>query len=297
MSTYIQHQAFVTVVELQSLAKAARHLSLSPSAISKQLSALESDLGVTLLERTNRTVQVTAAGRAFYERCKSILAAVDAARREIVEAHSGLAGKIRLTAPAVLTHSSLFPALTEFTREHPEIRLDLHMSDEVEDLIAGRFDFALRLGTLRDNRLRAVGLLETHPVFCASPAYIEHHGRPERLADLQRHSMVLLSTLNLAHAMNRMFNRKGRRAPNLEHFHSTNDINTVHRMVLDGLAIGTLLDCSVHRDLAAGRLIHLFAERQFPGKRLYLVYAKRGTLPKRLALFKDFIKARLRHSS
>jgi DNA-binding transcriptional LysR family regulator len=293
MSKLMQYAAFVATVEHGTLAKAARQLNLSPSAISKQLTGLEQTLRVTLLDRSNRTLQPTDAGRAFHQRCKAILAEIRTAEAEALASRDALAGRIRLTLPVHLSRSSVPMLIAEFATLHPRLRFDLHMTDEVEDLIETGRDFAFRVGKLKDTRLRAVRLFEARPVFCAAPAYLERCGRPQRLADLQEHPRMLLSTLNLSAATQRLFGGKQRVPLDTEQHHSTNDVNTLYQMVSSGLCIGALLDHMVSADIAAGRLVNLFPELELPGKPLYLQYARRGELPQRLQLFKDFIKLRL----
>jgi LysR family transcriptional regulator, regulator for bpeEF and oprC len=293
MPTFIQYAAFVATVEQRSLAKAAKQLNLSPSAVSKQLSALENELGVTFLERTSRTVQITEAGRTFYARCKAILIAIRDAEEEAAATRDGMNGIIRLTVGTPFTRSALMSTLAEFSRANPDIRLHVNVTDEVEDLVKGRLDFAFRLGHLADNRLRAIPLFDVHPVFCAAPSYIKRFGKPERLADLRQHGVVLLSTLNLSAAMNRMFGQSDKGALNQKQHHFTNDVNAMYGMIAEGLCVGAMLDCSVRTEFESGKLIHLFPEKMFPGKRLSLVYAKQGSLPMKLSAFKDFVKQRM----
>lgn len=293
MSKVNQYEALVATVESGTLAKAAQTLNCSPSAISKQLTALENELGVTLLERSSRKVEVTDTGHQFYKRCKEILANIRQAEEEALTHRDEEAGKIVLSLTTVLTRSPLMAAIAEFSVRYPNIRFDLNMNDSFEDLVTERIDFAFRLGKLADNRLRAIPLFDTKPIFCASPAYIERHGKPAKLVDLQSHQVGILSTLNLGSLLGKMSEGKISSPLPLDDYHMSNDINTLYTMIKNGICVGGLLDINVAEDLASGELIQLFPQKQFPGKKLYLVYAKQGVLPKKLRLFKEFIKNRL----
>lgn len=290
MSKLNEYEAFVATVESGSLGKAARHLNCSPSTISKQLTGLESSLGVTLLDRTNRSVVVTGAGQQFYIRCKNILQQIRDAEEEALAHRNSEEGKIAITVTTPLTRSRLMPLLAEFGRAHPDIRFDLKMTDEVEDLVSSRIDFALRLGNLPDNRLRAIPLINVSPVFCAAPKYLKKNGEPNTLAELRKHRVGLLSTLNINAALDKLSEGEAKLLHSLDCYDTTNDNNTLYAMVKEGLCIGAFLDINVEQDFDDGSLVKLFPKKHFPGKRLYLVYAKQGILPTKLKLFKDFIQ-------
>ncbi len=246
-----------------------------------------------MLERSSRKVEVTDTGHQFYKRCKEILADIRQAEEEALTHRDEEAGKIVLSLTTVLTRSPLMAAIAEFSVRYPNIRFDLNMNDSFEDLVTERIDFAFRLGKLADNRLRAIPLFDTKPIFCASPAYIERHGKPAKLVDLQSHQVGILSTLNLGSLLGKMSEGKISSPLPLDDYHMSNDINTLYTMIKNGICVGGLLDINVAEDLASGELIQLFPQKQFPGKKLYLVYAKQGVLPKKLRLFKEFIKNRL----
>lgn len=290
MSSISQYKAFVATVENRSLTRAAKSLNLSPSAVSKQISVLEASVGVALLERTNRLIKVTESGSVFYRRCKDILADIRLAEEEVQTHRDKISGKIKLTVSTSLANTKFIDLLTDFSQQHPDIRFDLNMTDEIEDLVTEQIDFAFRLGKLADNRLRAIPLFEVRPVFCASPDYIKRFGMPNQLADLAQHHITLLSTLNLSIVLNAMFNKKTTQI-GMKDYHSTNDVNTIFQMVKKGLSIGALLNVSVEDELNQKKLIDLFPEKTLPGKRLYLVHAKQGALPKKLQLFKEYSKS------
>lgn len=287
MSSIAQYEALVATVETGSLAKAAQALNLTPSAVSKQLTALEQELGVVLLERRSRTLTLTESGEVFYRRCLEILAKIDSAEREAQATRDELSGDIRITMSPSLIHSPLPALLQSFSELYPEVRFQLRVNDAIEDLVTGRIDFALRIGKLADNRLVAIPLVELKPVFCASPSYIRRQGQPRTFEDLHQHHVMLPSMLNLS-VLNRSLFGRGKA---LENVHTADDINMVLACTLSGLNISVLLEAMVSREVESGNLVRLFPDESISGKKLYLVHAKQGVLPKRLRLFKQFIKA------
>ena len=133
---------FVQIVESGSFAGAARELHLSPSAVSKQLSRLEQRLDTKLIQRSTRSVRVTEAGERFYQRCRSILQAVDEAEAEVAELSSQAAGRLRVTLPQSLATAHFASLIAQFQKQHPAITVDLSVSNSIVNLIENRVDIA-----------------------------------------------------------------------------------------------------------------------------------------------------------
>ena len=287
LATITQFEIFTATVDCGSLVKAARQLNLTPSAVSKQLSALENELGVMLLERRPWSLQITEPGHLFYQRCRQILAQVHDAKREVQDKRDDVSGQITLTVATPLVKSQLPQLLTQFNRLYPDIHFNLHVNDETEDLVTGRMDFAFRIGKkLADNRLHAIPLADTRPTFCASPEYIQNFGMPTSLSDLRRHQIALISSINLSPILNRIYGD----TKQIRRCHITNDVNMIFSMMQSGLCISAALDIMIKTELEIGKLVNVFPDKLFPTKKLYLIYAKQGKLPKKIKLFKDYIK-------
>ena len=187
MGRFDNLEALVSVVEAGGFSKAADRLGVAKSVVSRRLRALETQLGVQLLQRTTRTQSLTGPGRQFYERAVRILADLEEAEQSVADASAALSGRIRLAAPLSFGLHHLGPALSDFLQQHPGIELDLDLNDRAINLVEEGFDMAVRIGELSDSTLLARRLGSTQLVTCASPAYLEMKGIPGRPEDLERH--------------------------------------------------------------------------------------------------------------
>lgn len=183
---------FVKAVDLGSFAAAAVALDLSAPMIGKHVRFLEARLGVRLLNRTTRRQSLTEFGRAYYERCRLILAEADAADALAADQFSEPRGRLRVALPALYGRYCVTPVLFEFARQHPALELDLSLGDPLVDLADGNFDLAIRTGDLKDEagvitRRVARQLM----IVCAAPTYIAQHGEPRQVADIHQHATIL----------------------------------------------------------------------------------------------------------
>jgi len=283
-----EYQAFVTIVELKSLSKAAQALHLSPSAISKKLTQLEDSLSVTLLERSTRSLAVTDIGKSFYQDCKSILASVSEAEERICDNQKRIMGKLTLSCPRVLLQPQFFHMLNQFKQQHPDIRFNVSVSNEIEDLIDGQIDFAFRIAPLKDSRLTAIPFWETHPVFCAAPEYIEKHGKPGNLLDLKNHTIIIPTYLNLSDRIRQLFPNQGG-LQDLELLDTTDDVYALYQWVKQGGGISMMLDMMINEDIKSGELESLFPEFSFPTQKVQLLFNKTRYQPKKMILFRKFL--------
>lgn len=185
-------KVFVRVLELGSLSAAGRHMRLSPAVVSHRLQQLEGHLGVRLLNRTTRRVRPTEHGSAFYEACQDVLASLERAEATVADAGRLPRGTLRITAPLGFGRQILAPILPDFRDEHPEVSVQLRLSDHILDLLAEGMDVAIRLGTLADSSLIARRIADCPRVLCAAPAYLHRKGQPEEPGDLLKHDCLIL---------------------------------------------------------------------------------------------------------
>ncbi|KVQ72213.1 LysR family transcriptional regulator [Burkholderia multivorans] len=176
---------FVQVAETRSFVAAGRALGISASAVGKRIARLEARLNVRLFHRSTRSVTLTAEGARFLERCRRVIAEIDAAERELTQSVEAPRGRLRVSLPTIGT--LMLPVLAGFMTAYPEIELDLDFSDRLVDVVDEGFDAVVRTGRPADSRLssRLLGHFRQHLV--ASPAYLERHGTPRTPADLVRH--------------------------------------------------------------------------------------------------------------
>ncbi|HVE11587.1 MAG TPA: LysR family transcriptional regulator [Paraburkholderia sp.] len=183
-------EAFVRASEARSFTEAARQMGLTASGVSKAVTRLESQTGVVLLHRSTRSVGLTAEGAMFFERCREILAELRDAEAALLQAAQVPSGKLRITAPVSFGRTVLIPTLAQFRRLHPDVTIEASFSDDIQDIIEQGFDIAIRIGDVPSNRLIARELGTAYWVACASPAYLDQHGRPHTPEDLARHACV-----------------------------------------------------------------------------------------------------------
>jgi DNA-binding transcriptional LysR family regulator len=188
-------QAFFTVADTGSFARAAERLNSSKSIISRRVARLEERLKARLLTRTPKGAQTTDVGALYYARAKEALGALECAGEEVAHAVSDVSGPIRITGPLSFGISHLGEALSEFAAAYPLIELDISLSDYKVDVIQGGYDVAIRIGQLADSSLIARKLGRVHAVTVASPDYLSRLGRPEHPDDLPRHQGLYYANL------------------------------------------------------------------------------------------------------
>lgn len=190
--------AFVAVVEAGSVSEAARRLRLSKSVVSERLAELEKTLGAMLVHRTTRKLTLTEDGAAFLERAGRIVREMEDAVADMAERRGTLSGPLRIAAPVTFGRLHLGPALYPFLKAHPQIALTLDMDDRRVDPASDGYDAIIRHGAIADTRLVAWKLARSRRLLVASPDYIERHGKPASLSDLNDHRGVFYTNRGAA---------------------------------------------------------------------------------------------------
>lgn len=183
---------FVKAADLGSFAAAATELDLSAVMVGKHIRFLEERLGVRLINRTTRRHTLSKFGRAYYERCKTILAEAEAADALAADELTEPRGRLRVTMPVHFGRHCVLPALLALKRRHPQLELDLSFGDRLADLAEGHYDLAIRTGTLANQAgVMTRRVARQAMVVCAAPSYLKRVGRPAALADLAEHEAVV----------------------------------------------------------------------------------------------------------
>jgi DNA-binding transcriptional LysR family regulator len=259
-------RAFLEVAKTGSFGRAARTLGLSKSMISRRVVRLEKALGAQLLSRTTRGVLVTESGHTFSAHAERALAELETAQEAVRQDEGEVDGLLRIAAPLSFGATHLAPVLAQLALRHPRLRLYTSYSDRRVDLIAERFDVAIRLGALPDSSLIARRIAPMHGVVVASPAYLERHGMPATLAELATHEAIIQGTSAWRF-------RDGRRevsVPVQGRFESDSGEATLSA-ALAGVGVSMLPTFLAGAHIASGRLRVLLGEYEIPEFGLYVV--------------------------
>lgn len=183
-------RVFVRAATDGSLSAAARHLGMSPAMATKHVNALEARLGVKLFHRSTRRLALTEAGSDYLEACLRILPEIDEAEAAAASQRVKASGLLRMNVPLSFGLCFVTPLIPQFSRRHPEVTVELGLSDAALDLIAGSWDLAVRVGRLADSPLQARRLGDSPMLVCASPDYLDQRGVPRRVAELIQHNCL-----------------------------------------------------------------------------------------------------------
>lgn len=285
-------RVFVESVRRGSFSAAGRLLDLSPSAVSKLLSRLETRLGVRLLNRSTRRLSPTEGGRAYFEQCVDILAEIERAEDSLTGFGHIPAGTLRINSTHGFAKHQLVPLISEFQNLYPAITLELQLSGQAVDLVAENIDLAIRLGKLKDTTLVARKLGVSPRIVCASPSYIGRHGMPLIPSDLNDHNCLRLST-------NEAFNRwdftdaSGTEIIEVKGNFVTDNVDVLHTHLQLGGGIGRLAAFMVVNDIASGTLVQLFPNYDIERQQIHAVYPHRKHVPAKVQAFLDFIANKL----
>lgn len=287
-------QVFLRVVEAGSFSEAARQLLTTPSTVSKLVGRIEDRLGVRLVERSTRRLSLTDEGRLYYERSAALLTELNDIERELAQGADHASGTVRVNASVAFGVHGLLPLLPSFWSAHPNIVVDLSLSDEVVDLYLDRTDVAFRVGALPDSSLMARKIGSATRRIVASPAYLEKQGIPQTIDDLDQHNCL---GFNFRRAAPVWPLRQGGRIIDrlVRGSLLANNGETVRQMALAGVGLARLADFHIDPDIAAGRLVEVFADELSSDiEDVNALYLAGPRLPQRVRVFLDFMVPRLK---
>ncbi|AZD50763.1 LysR family transcriptional regulator [Pseudomonas chlororaphis] len=294
INRFAEMETFVRVVESGGMSAAARLKRTTPSSVSKLLGRLESRLGVRLLNRSTRQLQLTPEGRAFYDNCVRVLADVREVEREATNGREPV-GRIRVNTSASFGLHVLAPLVAEFLGRYPVVSLDIVHTDSLVDLLGEQTDVAVRAGPLENSRLVARKLGESRSIIVAAPAYLARHGTPQAPSQLERHNLIGFDYARAVEGWRLMENG----TPMLIQPNGrvqASDGEALRHLALNGVGIAQLATFTIADDLARGRLIPLL--ERFDDSRpesFHAVYlGQGGHLPSRVRAFIDFLAERVR---
>jgi DNA-binding transcriptional LysR family regulator len=286
---------FVKVGERRSFVRAAAELGIGQSGVSNAIHRLEDELGIQLLARTTRSVNLTEDGAAFLERCRQILADLDEARQTLRHARTQPTGRLRIDLPTSFGRLKIVPLLGAFRAANPALTLAVTLTDRYIDLIEEAVDMTVRIGALQDSSLIARRLTQSQFRTVASPAYLALHGRPRRPEDLARHNCLSFLIRDTGAMRDWRFRRGG------EDFSippkgdmSFNDGGALTVAVRGGYGIAQIQDYYADHAIAAGEVEPVLSNFNPSPTPISLVYPQTRHLSPKVRAFVDFMIARFR---
>jgi DNA-binding transcriptional LysR family regulator len=290
MNTLESMQVFMRVAEQASFTRAAESLGLLKATVSQAVQQLENSLGTRLLHRTTRKVQMTLDGHAYYERCKELLADVEAVQTMFQRSGESVRGRLRVDLPIGLARRYVIPRLPDFLRAHPQIEFELSTTDRLVDVVQEGFDCVLRVGAPRDPQLIARPVGELAFINVASADYLRRRGTPRTVEDLATHDLVHYVSVfgnrseGFEYPADGGFKLLAMSGPVV-----VNSSDAYHAACLAGLGIIQVPLIGVQEEIARGEVVEILPQLKPAPMPVSLLYAHRRNLPKRVRVFMDWI--------
>jgi DNA-binding transcriptional LysR family regulator len=276
---------FTQLIRLGSLAATARELNLTPPAVSKRLAQLEQRLGVRLLNRTTRSISLTAEGELYLNSAQRILGEIEEMERQVSSSRAKPKGLLRVNAPLGFGRTHVCPAISSFVRRYPEVEVQLHLTDRPINLPDDAIDVAIRFGDLPDSRLIARKIAANRRRLCAAPSYLEAFGHPKSPKDLIQHNCIVLRQNDAAFGIWRLSRGKQSESVKVRGNLSTNDGEVALNWALDGHGILMRAEWNLVSHLSSGRLVEVLSDYETPPADIYAVYLERLNLSAKVSFF------------
>ena len=288
MDTIDGMRTFITVVSEGSFSGAAERLGMSPQLVSKYVGQLETRLKVRLLNRSTRTLSITEAGQAYYDRCRQVLADIDEMEGAVGELTVKARGTLRINAPMSFGVSHLSRAIAQYQRIEPDVTISLTLNDRVVDIVSEGFDLAIRIARLGESSLVARKLAPARLVVCGAPSYFQQHGIPETPEILGEHDC-----LGYAYPSDHdqwAFERDSEtHKVQIKARFSANNGDALRLAAISGAGLVLLPTFIVGEDIAAGRLQRVLNDFRVEELNVFAVYPHRQYLSAKVRTFVDFL--------
>ncbi len=271
---------FVRVVESGSFALAAERMNITRSAVGKAITRLEKRLGVRLLQRTTRSQSLTEDGQAYYDRCVRALTELEAAEADLDLGRREPRGRLRVSVPVAFGHHCVTPVLLALARKHPELKVDISITDRKVDLMEEGFDLVVRIGTLGDSTsLAARRLGVQHASIAASPAYLARQGMPTRVDEMRGHKGIAYSRAGLAQPWHVLDVDGKMRLAEVEQQLSLDDVQAIVLAAIAGFGLAWLPSWLLTRYVKTGELVAVMDRCFEPAQDIYIVWPQTRYLP------------------
>lgn len=279
---------FVAVAETQSFTSAAKKLDTSVAQVSRKVAGLEERLAVKLFNRTTRKVSMTEAGQLYYQQCKHLVEGLELAELAVTQMQSTPKGLLKVTAPVTFGEQNLAPLLHQFLEQHPQVDLELMLTNQKLDLIELGVDIAIRLGKLQDSSLIAKRLSTRQLFVCGSPSYLDKYGEPHTLSELNNHQCLVGSVEYW-----RFRDVKGDKSVRVSGRIHCNSGYALLDAAKRGLGLVQLPDHYVREALEAGELVEVLSEYRAEREGIWALYPQNRNLSPKVRLLIDFLAEQL----
>lgn len=280
---------FLQIVEKGGLAAAGRELGLAPATVTDRLAALEEHYGARLLARTTRAISLTDEGRALVTGARRILAETEETEARIKLGVEKISGMIHMSVPSDLGRNKIVPLLDRFMTLHPEIAIDLTLSDGYVDLVGRGIDIALRYGELSDSTMKAQKLGQNRRLVCAAPKYLDTHGTPQHPDDLGHHNCLIMR-FGTNTDQDWTFTIDGqRRTCRVRGNRVANDGDLIRQWCLNGCGVALKSEWDIKAELETGQLVTLLDAFVPAPNALQMVYPAGAVQPRRVRALMDYL--------
>jgi len=285
-------RAFVATVGANGFAAAARALDVPRSKISKQIQALEEAIGVQLLQRTTRSLHLTEAGAEYYDACRDVIASLDEAEQRARTGMGEIRGVLRVNAPMSFGLSRLGPLIPRFNELHPNVELQVVLSDQQVDPVKGGFDVTIRIASLPDSSMIARSLAPAPRIMVASPDYLAREGTPQTPKDLAHHKCLSYGYLQSGVSLQLCNGKETQRVTVSGPLHANNG-DILAQAAVAGMGIALLPNFIIERAVADGRLVPVLCDWEAPAITVNAVYPSSRRVPMKTRAFIDFLVTEL----
>lgn len=284
---------FISIVRHGSISAAARALGLSPPALSKRLAQLEERLGVHLLHRNTRAMNLTDEGQLYYERASQLFADFDALEQDVMNRRSEPSGVLRVNAPLNFGRVRVAPMISAFSQAYPKLEVDLILSDHPYNLIEGGFDAGIRFGAMPDSGMRARRIATNRRHLWASPSYLKKYGIPQRPEDLVHHQCIVVPRSDDTYGVWTFTRGDTVETVKVHGALRCNDSEVAQAWALEGRGILMRSAWDTVRYARSGELRIVLEDYDLPNRDLYVVFPEGAAQSAKVRAFIDFAVAHL----
>jgi DNA-binding transcriptional LysR family regulator len=285
--------AFIKTADTGSFTKAAQLLDITPAAVSKNVQRLEDQLSTRLFNRTTRKLSLTEDGQMFYERCADAVRDLENADQALLDNHGTPMGQLRISCGAAFGRMVIVPMLPEFLAKYPQIQIDLMLDDHIADMVAERFDVAIRGGRLPDSGMVAKKLYPLRLALYASPAYLKRYGEPENIDDLQHHNCLQFRFSSTRKLLEWELEHRGDvYTADVRGNLTLSDAGALTDACVAGLGITILSQFAIATHPQGKTLKRVLPDYQMTERQIYVCYPSRRHAPLKTRVFVDYLVER-----